>query len=47
MLGLTVMQSLKDNIRNCPEPMLLPQAGHFVQEHGQLIAENAVRYFAL
>ena len=47
VLGLPVMQSLKDNIRNCPEPMLLPQAGHFVQEHGQLIAENAVRYFAL
>ena len=27
------------------EPMLLPQAGHFVQEHGQSIAEAAVQLF--
>jgi hypothetical protein len=25
--------------------MLLPEAGHFVQEHGQSIAEAAVHYF--
>jgi hypothetical protein len=25
--------------------MLLPQAGHFVQEHGQSIAEAAVQLF--
>jgi tRNA(adenine34) deaminase len=39
------MRNLQRNIRNCPEPMLLPQAGHFVQEHGQSIAEAAVQLF--
>jgi hypothetical protein len=24
---------------------VLPQAGHFVQEHGQAIAQQAVRHF--
>lgn len=42
VLGLTTMQNLQKNIRNCPEPMVLPQAGHFVQEHGEIIAHRAV-----
>jgi tRNA(adenine34) deaminase len=45
VLGEPVMRALQKNIRNCPEPMLLPQAGHFVQEHGQSIAEAAVQLF--
>jgi tRNA(adenine34) deaminase len=45
VLGEPVMRALQQNIRNCPEPMLLPQAGHFVQEHGQSIAEAAVQRF--
>ncbi len=45
VLGTPVMQGLRSSIRNCPEPMVLPQAGHFVQEHGQAIAEAAVGYF--
>jgi tRNA(adenine34) deaminase len=45
VLGETVMRNLQKIIRNCPEPMLLPQAGHFVQEHGQSIAEAAVQLF--
>lgn len=47
VLGQKVMRSLKENIRNCPEPMLLPEAGHFVQEHGQSIAEAAVQHFKM
>lgn len=46
VLGLPVMQALRGVIRNCPEPMLLPQAGHFVQEQGEEIARAAVGYFA-
>ena len=34
------------NIRNCPEPVILPLAGHFVQEHGEVVAEAAVALFA-
>lgn len=45
VLGEAVMRTLMQSIRNCPEPMLLPHAGHFVQEHGQAIAQAAVRQF--
>ena len=38
VLGLPVMQALRAQIRGCPEPLVLPQAGHFVQEHGEEIA---------
>jgi tRNA(adenine34) deaminase len=47
VLGQAVMTDLQLNIRNCPPPMLLPHAGHFVQEHGQSIAEAAVQHFKL
>jgi tRNA(adenine34) deaminase len=45
VLGVPVMQALRQNIRGCPEPMVLEQAGHFVQEHGEPIARAAVGYF--
>ncbi len=43
VLGPAVMQQLRTQIRGCPEPVVLEQAGHFVQEHGAAIAEQAVR----
>jgi len=43
VLGLEVMQALREHIRHCPEPMVLPQAGHFVQEHGEVIAQAALK----
>jgi tRNA(adenine34) deaminase len=46
VLGEPVMRSLQAQIRGCPEPLLLPQAGHFVQEHGEAIAQAAVRHFS-
>ena len=45
VLGVPVMQALRAQIRGCPEPIVLPQAGHFVQEHGEEIAREAVGYF--
>jgi tRNA(adenine34) deaminase len=45
VLGEAVMLNLQKNIRGCPEPMLLPEAGHFVQEHGVPIAQRAVQLF--
>jgi len=45
VLGVPVMEALRAQIRGCPEPMVLPQAGHFVQEHGEEIARMAVGYF--
>lgn len=46
VLGEPVMRTLHACIRGCPPPMLLPQAGHFVQEHGEAIAQAAVRHFS-
>ena len=46
VLGLPVMQDLRRTLRGCPEPMVIEQAGHFVQEHGEPIARAAVGYFA-
>ena len=46
VLGLPVMQALQQTIRGCPAPVVVPQAGHFVQEHGEAIAARAVEYFA-
>jgi tRNA(adenine34) deaminase len=43
VLGVEVMQALRQNIRHCPEAMVLPQAGHFVQEHGEVIALAALK----
>ncbi len=45
VLGESVMRHLHNQIKGCPEPMLLPDAGHFVQEQGRAIAEAAVRHF--
>jgi len=45
VLGPPVMQALQGIIRGCDAPMVLEQAGHFVQEHGEPIARRAVDFF--
>lgn len=45
VLGPPVMGDLHTIIRNCPPPIEVPEAGHFVQEWGQAIAERAVKAF--
>lgn len=45
VLGPPVMELMRSWIRDCPAPMVLEQAGHFVQEHGEPIAREAVRVF--
>ncbi|MES2052701.1 MAG: tRNA adenosine(34) deaminase TadA [Pseudomonadota bacterium] len=45
VLGLPVMRGLQNLIRGCGEPLVLADAGHFVQEHGGQIARDAVRFF--
>lgn len=42
VLGEPVMRQLWLSIRACPEPVILPNAGHFVQEHGQQVAALAL-----
>ena len=41
------MEILKDEIKNCPAPLELQEAGHFVQEWGDQVANQALRAFGL
>ncbi|NEV02874.1 haloalkane dehalogenase [Bradyrhizobium uaiense] len=43
VLGPPVMSRLRQVIRNCPPPLELPDAGHFVQEAGNVIVAEAMK----
>lgn len=45
VLGLPVMRGLRETIRGCPEPLILEEAGHFVQEWGEPVARAALAHF--
>lgn len=45
VLGIPVMESLRETIAGCPPPLILEGAGHFVQEQGEGIAQAALAYF--
>lgn len=45
VLGEPIMRALQTSIRGCDEVLLLPHAGHFVQEHGESIAQRALAFF--
>jgi haloalkane dehalogenase len=47
VLGEAPMRALQKNIRNCPPPLEVAEAGHFVQEWGGPIAQAALRSFNL
>ncbi|HZD54056.1 MAG TPA: haloalkane dehalogenase [Woeseiaceae bacterium] len=47
VLGVPVMHGLRKMIRNCPEPLELAEAGHFVQEWGAPIAHAALEKFGV
>ncbi len=40
------MEQLRQGIRGCPPPLLIAAGGHFVQEHGEAIAVEALRILA-
>ena len=42
VIGKPVMDWLHPIIRGCPEPLELPEAGHFVQEWGNQVARRAL-----
>ncbi len=45
VLGPPAMKYLREQIRNCPPPMEVAEAGHFVQEWGEEIARKALEAF--
>jgi len=47
VLGPDVMKELRESIRGCPEPMEMPEAGHFVQEYGEPVARAALAHFGI
>ena len=47
VLGEAAMMQLKTVIKGCPEPMKIEEAGHFVQEYGVEIAEQALASFTM
>jgi pimeloyl-ACP methyl ester carboxylesterase len=47
VLGPSVMQKLRIMIPRCPEPLLIEEAGHFVQEWGDFVAKKALEAFSL
>jgi haloalkane dehalogenase len=47
VLGGAPMLALQQIIRNCPAPMAVAEAGHFVQEWGAPIAVAALKHFKL
>jgi len=45
VLGIDVMKRMQGVIRGCPDPLVIEDAGHFVQEHGDIVAEAALAHF--
>jgi len=46
VLGLPVMRALRQVIRGCPEPHVVPEGGHFLQEWGEAVASAALEGLA-
>jgi pimeloyl-ACP methyl ester carboxylesterase len=47
VLGPPMMKILKNFIKNCPEPYVINEAGHFVQEWGESVARKALKAFEI
>ena len=47
VLGPPVMKALRKLIQGCPEPFEIADAGHFVQEWGDVVAHKALETFGL
>lgn len=45
VLGLPVMKQLKQWIRGCPEPLVIQDGGHFLQEWGEEVARAALTHW--
>jgi len=46
VLGEPVMLQVRDAIRGCPEPLRIPEGGHFLQEWGEEVARAALSLWA-
>src|SRR5262245_6391719 len=46
VLGSPVMTELRKSIRGCPEPYLVQNGGHFLQEWGEEVAAAALKHWS-
>jgi haloalkane dehalogenase len=46
VLGMPAMRRLARTVHGCPPPLVLEAAGHFTQEHGDVVARAALESFA-
>lgn len=46
VFGVDVMAEVRAAIRGCPEPLIIPDGGHFVQEWGEQIAPAGLAAFS-
>jgi haloalkane dehalogenase len=46
VLGVPVMTQLRKSIRGCPEPYLVKDGGHFLQEWGEEVAGAALEHWS-
>lgn len=46
VLGVPAMERLRGIVRGAPAPLVLPDAGHFVQESGDVVARAALAAFS-
>jgi haloalkane dehalogenase len=44
VLGVPVMERLREDIRNCPAPLIVREAGHFVQEWTHLFSSQLLQW---
>jgi haloalkane dehalogenase len=47
VLDAPIMRVLRKFIKGCPKPLRLREAGHFVQEWGDIVAKKALEHFNL
>ena len=45
VIDISLMTNLSLSIKNCPKPLILKNAGHFVQEKGEIVANAALNYW--
>ena len=46
VLGVPVMTQLRSWIRNCPQPHMVQNGGHFLQEWGEEVAKAAIKHWS-
>jgi len=45
VIDIPLMKKLRSNIKNCSKPLILKNAGHFVQEKGEIVAAAALSHW--